>query len=161
MIIAVDFDGTIVEQDGRPYDDVQTPLKFLPGALEGLRSLKAAGHTLILWSGRANRALRFDPTIDPLVRAGRKRVDVERWKAEGQALNIARYHQMLDFVRVECPNLFDAVDDGKVGKVSADLHIDDKSVRLGRGPNALSWADVAREWGETPPQARPKRRGGR
>ena len=38
MLIAVDFDGTIVRDD-RPYEDTATPLAFLPGAKEGLLAL--------------------------------------------------------------------------------------------------------------------------
>ena len=45
-IIAVDFDGTIAEND---YPNVG---EALPGALEGLREMKAAGCKLILWTCR-------------------------------------------------------------------------------------------------------------
>lgn len=43
--MAIDFDGTLVEPD--------PPLRYRPGAVEALRSLKSAGHSLTLYSARA------------------------------------------------------------------------------------------------------------
>ena len=40
MIIAIDFDGTLVSQE-RDYDDVTSPLLMLPGALAALRAFVA------------------------------------------------------------------------------------------------------------------------
>jgi len=147
MIVAVDLDGTIVGQD-RDYDDLATPLRFLPGAREALLALKAAGHTIVVSSCRANMALRVDPHRDRLVKAGVKWVstDPDRIKAN-RLLNEARYRQMLDFVREHLAGIVDAVDDGSCGKVSADLYIDDKAVRLGMGPGAMSWREIADEYG--------------
>jgi len=48
MILAIDFDGTLVEHR---YPDIGEPL---PGAFETLKDLKAAGHKLILWTCREN-----------------------------------------------------------------------------------------------------------
>lgn len=147
MFIAVDFDNTIVQQD-RPYEDVTTPLVFVPGALEGLRALKAAGHILLLWSGRASRALLEDPSLDPLVRAGVRRVDLQGWMAR-QPINLARYEQMLAFVAEHLPDVFDAVDDGLGGKPSVEVFIDDRAFRLGDGVKAVGWPWLVRLLGHT------------
>lgn len=147
MILAIDFDGTIVAQD-HAYDDLDTPLKFMPGAKEALTSLKAAGHTLILWSGRASKHLRVDPELHPLVRAGVKKLDRARWERESRDLNQARYEQMIAFVDAELPGIFDAVDEGDSGKPPADVFIDDKALRY--APHGLAghtWATIDRMLG--------------
>jgi len=146
MIIAVDFDSSIVEQRG-DYNDVTTPLVMLEGAPEALRSLKRAGHVVLVFSARANRALRVDPDLDPLVRAGKKRIDPEAWK-RSQPINEARYQQMLRFASERLRGVVDAVDDGMQGKPCADLFIDDRAVRLGNGPAAIGWKTIALIWGE-------------
>jgi hypothetical protein len=151
MFVAVDFDGTIVVQDGRPYEDVTTPLRFLPGAKEGLLALRRAGHVLMLWSARSSRALLYDPSHDPLVRAGVRRIDPRQWRAS-LPINRARHQQMLDFVRRELPDVFAVLDGGAGEKPHCDLFIDDKAVRMGRGPGALDWAEVAELWGAPGPQ---------
>lgn len=148
MRIGIDFDGTIVRQDDRPYDDVTTPLEFMPGAKHGLMTLKAAGHILLLWSGRVSRALLVDPLLDPLVRAGSRVVSQARWEAN-LSLNRARVQQMLDFVDAELPGIFDAIDDGAGGKPTVDLFIDDRAVRFGHGPGALSWQQLIYLYGES------------
>lgn len=56
MRIAVDFDGTIVEQK---YPDIG---KERPFASEALRQLIADGHKLILWTVRSGRLL--DEAVD-------------------------------------------------------------------------------------------------
>lgn len=48
MIIAIDFDGTIV---GHCYPEIGPPV---PGAFETLRELQDAGHKLILWTMRSD-----------------------------------------------------------------------------------------------------------
>ncbi|MFT5761395.1 MAG: hydroxymethylpyrimidine pyrophosphatase-like HAD family hydrolase [Polaribacter sp.] len=52
LIIAVDFDGTIVED---AYPRVGKPMIF---AFETLQKLQSKGHRLILWTYRSGRALR-------------------------------------------------------------------------------------------------------
>ena len=146
-IIAIDFDKTVVVQDGRDYEDVTTPLQFLPGAHAGLLSLKAAGHVLLLYSARANRALRVDPNLDPLVRAGVKRVNLAWW-TQSRTINEARYQQMVEFAAAELPGVFDAIDDGLQGKPSADLYLDDKALGLGQGAYAVDWAEVVQLYGD-------------
>ena len=146
MRVGIDFDGTVVSQD-RPYADVVSPLEFVPGAKEGLLALKAAGHLLLLWSGRASRALLVDPELDPFVRAGVVQVDRRAWQ-ESRWLHQSRYDQMIEFVERELPGVFDAIDDGLAGKFSFDLVIDDKAMSF-RGP--ATWARIARQYGETEP----------
>lgn len=155
MLIAVDFDGTIV-QDDRPYDDTTTPLRFVPNAREGLQALKRAGHTLLLWSARSNRALWYDPNLDPLVRAGIRRVNIDRWRRD-QPLHLARYRQMLAFVGLCLPGVFAAVDDGQQGKPCADLFIDDRALRYGFGADAVGWSSIALLYGQPTPLAKESR----
>lgn len=147
MIIALDFDGCIVSMAGRAYNDVTTPLKFMPGAKRALLSLRRAGHTLLLYSARANRAIRLDPQMDPLVRAGVRRVHKPAWE-EDSALNEARYQQMVDFVAVELPGVFAAIDDGMQGKPCADLFVDDRALRYGHGVAGMGWNEIAHIYGE-------------
>lgn len=51
MIIAVDFDGTIVEHE---YPKIGRPIPF---AIETLQQLQKDGHTLLLWSVRSGSLL--------------------------------------------------------------------------------------------------------
>lgn len=143
MIIGIDFDGTLVEEG--PYD-ATTPLVLLPDADAALLELKEAEHTLVLWSARANRALREDPELDPLVRAGVKRLNRARWERD-KALHQARYQQMLDFVAAALPDVFDAIDDGQAGKLVADLYIDNRALRYGIGLDAVGWRGIAARYG--------------
>jgi hydroxymethylpyrimidine pyrophosphatase-like HAD family hydrolase len=57
MVIAVDFDGTIVEHR---YPDIG---KAIPNSLKVLKRLKAEGHILILWTYRSgdelNEAIKY------------------------------------------------------------------------------------------------------
>lgn len=145
MKIAIDYDGTIVKMN-RPYNDLDTPPEFMEGAERALRSLKAAGHILLLWSARSSRALLFDPMLDPLIRAGAMPLDVNRWRSS-QALNVARHRQMLDFVGQYLPNVFDAIDDGAGGKPSVDCFIDDRALRLGDGMGGIGWWSIEEMYG--------------
>lgn len=142
MIGAIDFDGTVVQQD-HSYDDLGSPLILLPGAKDGLRSLKRAGHVLLLWSARANRALLYDPDLDPLVRAGVRKVHRAAWE-KAQPLHWRRYEQMVEFVRENLPGYFDAVDDGLAGKPVVDFFVDDRAIQFRSG----GWPAIARTYGE-------------
>jgi len=146
MLLAIDFDGTVVDRGGS-YSDLAAPLRLMPGAKAGLRALKKAGHVLLLYSARANRALREDPQLDPMVRAGVRTVHRRAW-TEDRELNQARYQQMIEFVSKELPGVFDAIDDGVQGKPIVDLFIDDAAVRLGQGPTAVDWVKIAGMYGE-------------
>jgi len=145
VIIAIDFDGTLVQHTS-PHDP-DAHLLFTAGAREGLASLRAAGHVLLLYSARANRSLREDPQLDPLVRAGVKRVDMRRWAGD-QAFAEQRYQQMVAFVEKELPGVFAAIDDGQQGKPLVDMLIDDLAMRYGHGATALGWRALASLWGE-------------
>lgn len=147
MIIAIDFDGVVVRDD-RPYADVDSPLEFIDGAKEGLLALKAAGHLLVLWSGRLSRALLVDPNLDPLVRVGKKQVNRDWWQEQSLPIHQARAAQMLDFVEANLANVFDAIDDGSGGKPSVDLFIDDRALRFGVGALSVAWDYVAHVYGE-------------
>jgi hypothetical protein len=155
MIICSDFDGTVVRAD-RPYEDVTSPLQFQHGAREALLSLKAAGHTLVLFSARTNRALLYTPDWDPLVRAGIRKPDLVRWHKE-RPLHWARYFQMLEFVQRYLPRVFDVVDDGLQGKPTADLFIDDRALRYGYGSDAVGWQQIQTLYGERPTLVQPAR----
>ena len=62
MIIAVDFDGTIVEHK---YPSIGTELPF---AIETLIKLKEEGHRLILWTVREGKLL--DEAVDFCLKRG-------------------------------------------------------------------------------------------
>lgn len=51
MIIAVDFDGTVVEHD---YPKIGAPIPF---AIETLKQLKKDGHVLLMWTVRDGNLL--------------------------------------------------------------------------------------------------------
>ncbi len=147
MIFAVDFDGTVVRQQGRRYDDLDTPLEFMPGAERALKALKAAGHVLLLWSARASRSLLYDPMLDSLVRAGVRPLDVERWR-KSQPIHLARYRQMLTFATERLAGIFDAVDDGAAGKPIVDCIIDNIALRLGDGMGGVGWYVIQEMYGD-------------
>jgi hypothetical protein len=141
MILAIDFDGTVVKDD-RPYNDIWSPLELQPGAREALLSLKRAGHTLVLWSGRSNRASINNPTFNPLW------IDGLPWPSYAdRVLHANRFRQMKSFVEKELPGIFDAIDDGRQGKLRADKYIDDRAIQLG-GPGGTDWATIAETYGE-------------
>lgn len=141
MRIAVDYDGTVVEQGS--YDLSEPSLRY--GARAGLWALRAAGHQLTLYSARANRALRFHPSWDPLVRAGHLAMP-DAWVRQPQHdLAEARYWQMVRHVDLELPGVFAAVDDGLQGKPVCDLIID--NVSYGAGP--VDWDKVRHELGQS------------
>lgn len=142
MIIAVDFEGTLVSQPVDAADEDEF-LELHPDARFGLDALKAAGHVLVLVSCRANRARRLDWKLDPLWLRGAVPFDKLAWERERSAWQ-ASYERMVSFVERELPGVFDAIDDGRQGKVDADLYIDDKALRAGHGV----WRMVADNYGE-------------
>lgn len=144
MLFAIDFDGTIVQQTHH-YADLDTPLEFMPQAEQALRSLKAAEHVLLLWSSRASRALLYDPQLDPLVRAGIRKLNRSAWE-KSYSLQWARYKQMLAFVEQRLQGVFDAIDDGAAGKPQVDFFIDDKAFRMDMLGTA--WQALARRYGK-------------
>ena len=119
---------------------------MVEGIDEAIPMLRRAGHVLLLWSARANRSLLFDPMLDPLVRAGVVRLDMEHWR-KSQELHRARYQQMLAFVAEHCVGWFDAIDDGAAGKPIVDLFIDNNALRLGGGLGGVGWRAVGKAYG--------------
>lgn len=153
MRIAVDFDGTIVDES-TAYDDLTTPLQFLPGAKQALLSMRDAGHVLILWSCRSNLALRDDWQHNPHW-ANDPKFDLARWE-QMHPVHVARWQQMLDFVQRELPGVFTFIDYGNQGKVSADLYLDDRALKLGGGYLGTTWDVIERWYGsgsETPSES--------
>jgi hypothetical protein len=144
MIIAIDFDGTLVHQE-HAYDDLDTPLTFLPGAREGVLALQRAGHVLLLYSARANLALRKDWRLNPLWARGAVLVPLDRTWWQGHVpLAEARYRQMVEFVERELPGVF-IVDDGAQGKpTGVDVFIDDRNF----GTEYIDWAEIEALYGE-------------
>lgn len=142
MIIGIDFDGTLIEQS----DDFDNgDLRLLMHAREALQALKRAGHILIVHSGRANLAHREDWKLNPLWRDGVVPFDESRW-AKNRPLFEARYQAMVAFVKKELAGLIDAIDDGRQGKPSVDLWIDDRAI--GRFGVDIDWRDIVQWYGE-------------
>ena len=141
MYFGVDFDHTVAKQSGKSGE-----LKLCAGAGTALRSLKDAGHVLLLYSARANRALREDPMLDPLVRCGVRRLNRDQWEKE-RPLHQARYEQMIDFVNKTLPDVFSAIDDGMQGKPDVDLFIDDKVLNISSDRQFSSWREIANFYG--------------
>lgn len=139
MIFAVEFDGAVV-----PETFAATPLSLLPGARAGLYALKRAGHTLLLCSTRANRALRFNPELNPLG----PQLEDDAQRAEYCAFHQARYAAMCAFVAAELPEVFDWVDDGAQGKPLADVYLDSRGIAFGFGVLSNDWIKVGRRYGE-------------
>lgn len=139
MIWAIDFDGVVVKDD-RVFHDTTTPLQMIDGCRDGLLALKRAGHVLLLYSGRTNRARMYMPEFDPLVRAG---FVAPHHSAE---LHATHYRQMLDFVERELPGIFDGIDDGRQGKPVADVYLDDRAIRF--GSTGATWLELADLYGE-------------
>jgi hypothetical protein len=116
--------------------------------------LRRAGHTLLLYSARSNRASLDDPTLDPLVRAGVRKVHQAQWLAE-KVLYEHLFQQMVDFVAKELPGVFDAIDDGRQGKPHVDMFIDDRATRFGQGTLGMGWAQIAASFGQPDYSAAP------
>ena len=99
MIIAVDFDGTIVEH---AYPKIGREKPF---ALDTLRMLSSEGHKLILWTSRDGELLK--EAVEYCRRGG----------VEFYAINSNTPQKGLDFGK-----------NGLSVKVSADVYIDDRNV---------------------------------
>lgn len=99
MIIAVDFDGTIVEHD---YPRIG---KEKPFALETLRNLSRQGHKIILWTARDGALL--DEAVEFCRKGG----------VEFYAINSNTPQKGLNFGK-----------SGFSAKVTADVYIDDRNI---------------------------------
>lgn len=98
MVIAVDFDGTIVEHR---YPEIG---KEIPMAISALKRLQAEGHILVLWSVREGSRLEEA---------------VEFCRSRGLEFYAVNANHPEDSV---------AEDDIKARKLSADIFIDDRNV---------------------------------
>jgi hypothetical protein len=131
LLLGVDFDGTLVEEGVRP-------LRWRAGAREALLSLKAAGHQLVLHTGRATPRHELGPgpaaqlEAEEFWRVGLVPRDVEdHW---------ARFGEMQAFLVAEgCWDLFDAVWQS-AGKPPCDTFIDDRL-------EPPDWVTVRRQFG--------------
>src|SRR5271165_4211526 len=98
MIFAIDYDGSVISG---------SPPRLAPGCREALLALKKAGHTLLLFSSRNNRARRFNQNLDPLIAAGVTRAvqdpkTLERLQHYSQAM----YRHMTKVVNQHLPGVF-------------------------------------------------------
>lgn len=117
MIIAVDFDGTIVENK---FPEIGRPI---PGAFGALRKLKLMGHKLILWTCRSDN----DPTFDfrPILTEA-----VEFCKKNGIEFDAVNSN-VSDWVGLPSP------------KIYADLYIDDRAFPLSDAENIWQLIELA------------------
>lgn len=98
MIIAIDFDGTICQNE---YPDIGDPM---PLAIESIKKLKERGHDLILWTCRQGDLL--DNAV--------------RWCEEhGIPFDLVNEHE---------PNNLRAFDGVAGNKVFANIYIDDRNL---------------------------------
>ena len=98
MIIAIDFDGTICQNE---YPDIGDPM---PLAIESIKKLKERGHDLILWTCRQGDLL--DNAV--------------RWCEEhGIPFDLVNEHE---------PNNLKAFDGVAGNKVFANIYIDDRNL---------------------------------
>jgi hypothetical protein len=109
MIIAVDFDGTIVPDEFFPN---KIPDRFMPGAKEALEKIHNTGHRLVLWTLRDNGMTISDvPRFQYSVSAAMY-IAIEFLKSNG-----------LDFI--ELPVRVFGIR-ATTWKIPADMYIDDK-----------------------------------
>lgn len=119
LILGVDFDETLVERG--------PPISWRPQAREVLKALRAAGHQLVLYTGRATprHALGESPAA---------RLEADEFWRTGQApadmdLHWRMYADMRDFLQREgCWDLFDVVWQRAGKPAMCDYFIDDKAI---------------------------------
>jgi hypothetical protein len=117
MIIAVDFDGTIVENK---FPEIGRPI---PGAFGALRKLKLMCHKLILWSCRSNN----DPSFNhrPLL---------------SEAIDFCLKHGVIfDAVNTNVSEYAGLPSP----KIYADLYIDDRAFPLSDAENIWQLIELA------------------
>lgn len=97
MIIAVDFDGTIVEHD---YPNIGRPV---PGAIRTLRELALHEHNLILWTMRSDTTLQ--EAVSYLSDAGIKLWGVNSNPTQGTWTNSPKQYAQIyiDDAALGCP----------------------------------------------------------
>lgn len=134
MIIAVDFDSVATR--------IGPDLLCIAGARESLAALKKAGHVLLLWSPRTNRARQHLAEFDPLVRAG---VTGDAQDDASRASWAAADREMRAFVDEYLAGYFDAIDDGRQGCPCVDLWVMARSVSV---TDRAGWAALSGLYGE-------------
>lgn len=97
MIIAIDFDGTIVEHK---YPDIG---KEVPGAIVSIKRLQEAGAKIVLWTMRSNQEL--DEAISWLNNKGIILWDVNKNREQGLWTTSPKVYANLyiDDAAVGCP----------------------------------------------------------
>lgn len=136
MTFGIDFDGVLVDK---------LPLRLKPGARLALRSLRAAGHLLVLHSGRLS-----PPGGDVPPGTSPSRYAAEWGEARREAWEYSARHrlEMFDFLRAESLlGLFDEVWDRPGKPWHVDAFVDDKAVPFG-GRGGSGWARIAEDHGE-------------
>ncbi len=134
MIISIDFDEVLaIRHEGTLFPRA--------GAKATLESFERAGHTVLLFSPRTNRARQHLAEFDPLVRLGATNDAQDAESRVGWARLDA---EMRAFVAREFPGLIDAIDDGHQGAPCVDLHIGRRVVSIAD----VSWAELANLYGE-------------
>lgn len=113
--VAIDFDGTIVEDVTHKYPEDLEIGRLKKDVVRCIRLLKEMGSYIIITSCRANTI------IHP--RLAERLTQVKVMKAFLERNNIP----------------FDEIDDGSLGKVSADVYIDDRAVRF-----EDNWEEIVR-----------------
>lgn len=116
MRIVIDLDGTIcpIKKPGQTYSD----LKPLPGAVERIRELRAAGHYIIIQTAR-NMATRQSNLGQVMKHVGKVTLDwLERYDVEYDELYF--------------------------GKPNAEVYIDDRAIRF-EGWEMITDERLARE----------------
>ena len=101
MVVAVDFDGTIVDNSHPSVGAIK------PGVKAALAALRAQGHIIVIWSCRTN--------LVPY-----KQSEENHRKCIEDMFNA--------LVDNDIP--FDYIDNGMQGKVAADVYVDDRSLRF-------------------------------
>lgn len=126
MKLAFDFDGTLVALN--PTQGDPTPGDWLPGAVDAIRSILDARHSIVIYSVRNN------PNPFP----GAQPADRERWWNAMVAKIRSEFASEVDAGRIE-------IDDGKHGKPFASHYFDDRAISMGNGPGQrdLSWVRSA------------------
>lgn len=98
QIIAVDFDGTLAETE---YPTIIAPI---PEIVDFIKSLKAKGNIIILWTCRHNQPL----------------LDAVKWCKEQGII--------FDYINQNVPELIEQY--GECRKIAADMYIDDKAMNI-------------------------------
>jgi len=99
MIYAIDFDGTIVTHK---YPEIGDPV---PGAIETMKSLVAAGHFIILWTMRSDETLQ--DAVDYLTEQGVALWGVNENPEQGWSNSPKAYaHVYIDDAAMGCPMIY-------------------------------------------------------